>query len=122
VLAGLLGDQPELALVAKAVGGTARIELVEDRLAIVSTVVALRPTVLILPPFDADRTSTAPLILRVRREAPGVAVLVLACHPAGAGQPLLRAVQAGAHVVAGATARELEDVLVGLLRPGSGGA
>jgi hypothetical protein len=115
VVGGLLRGQPELALLAKAASGLATIELVNDRFSVVSRVLASRPGALVLPPFDSDHTSTAPLVLRVRREAPSVAVLVLANHPGGAGQPILRAVQAGAHVLTSPSVAELRAALSGLL-------
>ena len=122
VVAGLLRGQPELTLLTKAASGLAKIELVQDRFALVSTVLATRPGVLVIPPFDADHTSTAPLVLRVRREAPGVAVLVLSNHPGGAGQPMVRAAQAGAHVITLPTATQLHEALTSLLdRPGGSG-
>jgi hypothetical protein len=71
----------------------------------------------VLPPFDSEHTSTAPLVLRVRREAPSVAVLVLSSHPRGAGQPMVRAAQAGAHVITSPTAAELHGALATLLEP-----
>jgi hypothetical protein len=117
VVGGLLRGQPELALLAKATAGVAKIDLVDDRLALVSTLLASRPGALVLPPFDTDHTSTAPLVLRVRREVPGVAVLVLSSHPGGAGQPMLRAAQAGAHVITSPTAAELRAALASLLEP-----
>jgi len=120
IVAGLLRDQPELTLLTKAASGLARIELVDDRLTLVSNVVALRPVALVLPAFDAARVSTAPLVLRLRREVPTVTVILLACQPSGAGQPILRALQAGAHVLAAGTPRDLAEVLAGLLRAREG--
>ena len=117
VVGGLLRGQPELALLQKAAAGIASIELVDDRFALLSTVMATRPGVLVLPPYDSDHTSTAPLVLRMRREVPSVPVLVVSSHPGGAGQPLLRAVQAGAHVIAAPTAAELQAALASLLEP-----
>lgn len=117
VVGGLLRGQAELALLTKAAAGVAKIELVDDRFAIVSTVLANRPGVLVLPPFDFERTSTAPLVLRVRREAPAIAVLVVSSNPGGAGQPMVRAVQAGAHVITSPTAAELHEALSSLLKP-----
>ena len=117
VIGGLLRGQPELALLQKAAVGIATIELVDDRFALLSTVMATRPGVLVLPPYDSDHTSTAPLVLRMRREVPSVPVLVVASHPGGAGQPMLRAVQAGAHVIAAPTAAELHTALASLLEP-----
>ncbi|MDQ3995554.1 MAG: hypothetical protein M3303_00890 [Gemmatimonadota bacterium] len=117
VVGGLLRGQPELALLTKAAAGVAKIQLVDDRFAIVSTVMASRPGVLVLPPFDADHTSTAPLVLRVRREVPDVAVLVLSSHPAGAGQPMVRAIQAGAYVITSPSGVELHAALASLLEP-----
>jgi hypothetical protein len=114
----LLSGQPEHALLLKAAAGAARIELVDDRLAVLSTVLAVRPGALVLPPFDLERTSTAPLVLRARREAPAVAVVVLAAHPAGSGQPLLRAVHAGAMVLTSPTAEQLRQALVEVLAAG----
>ena len=76
-----------------------------------------RPGALVLPPYDSDHTSTAPLVLRMRREVPSVPVLVVASHPGGAGQPMLRAAQAGAHVIAAPTAAELQIALASLLEP-----
>jgi hypothetical protein len=111
----LLRGQPELALLEKAAAGIASIELVDDRFALLSTVMASRPGALVLPPYDNDRTSTAPLVLRMRREIPSVPVLVISSHPAGAGQPMLRAVQAGAHVIAAPSAAELHAALASLL-------
>jgi AmiR/NasT family two-component response regulator len=119
VLGGLLRGQPELALLTKAAAGVATIELVDDRFALVSTVLASRPGVVVVPPFDAEHTSTAPLILRVRREAPAVAVLVLSSHPRGAGQPMVRAAQVGAHVITSPTTTELHEALASLLEPGA---
>ncbi len=116
IVGGLLRDQPELTVLTKAVSGIARLELVDDRVTLVSNVVALRPAALVLPAFDAARVSTAPLVLRLRREVPTVAVILFACQPSGAGQPILRAVQAGAHVVAACAARELGEMLAELLR------
>jgi hypothetical protein len=115
VVGGLLRGQPELSLLAAAALGLATLELVDDRFALLSTIAASKPGVLVVPPFDADRTSTVPLILRVRREAPAVAVLVVSSHPAGAGQPMLRALQAGAHVITSPTPNELHTVLGTLL-------
>jgi hypothetical protein len=115
VIGGLLRGQAELTLLAKAAAGLARIELVDDRFALVSTIQACRPGVLVLPPFDLDHISTAPLVFRVRREAPSVAVLLLSSHPAGAGQPMLRAAQAGAHVITSPTPAELRAALEDLL-------
>ena len=115
VLGGLLRGQPELPVLAKAVQGLARLQSVDDRLALVSSVIAARPAALVLPPFDADRTSTAPLVLRVRREVPEVAVVVVSAWPVGAGQPLLRAAQAGAQVITSPTAAELHAALAALL-------
>lgn len=106
--------QPEMALLLKAAANVARVEPADDRLTVVSTVLTTRPAALVLPPFDATHTSTAPLVLRVRRDAPGVAILVVACHPAGAGQPILRAVQAGALVIPSATVEQVREALVGL--------
>ena len=120
VVGGLLRDQPELTLLTKAASGMARIELVDDRLTLVSNVVALRPAALVLPAFDAARVSTAPLVLRLRREVPAVTVIVLACQPSGAGQPMLRAVQAGAHVLAACTPRDLAQVLTSVLEARKG--
>jgi hypothetical protein len=117
VVGGLLRGQPELALLQKAAAGIASIELVDDRFALLSTVMTTRPGALVLPPYDSDRTSTAPLVLRMRRELPSVPVLVISSHPGGAGQPMLRAVQAGAHVIAGPTAAELQAALASLLEP-----
>jgi MinD superfamily P-loop ATPase len=117
VVGGLLRGQAELTLLTKAAAGVAKIELVDDRFAIVSTVLANRPGVLVLPPFDVERTSTAPLVLRVRREAPAIAVLVVSSNPAGAGQPMVRAAQAGAHVITSPTAAELHQALSSLLKP-----
>jgi hypothetical protein len=117
VVGGLLRGQPELSLLTKAATGVAKIELVDDRFALVSSVLATRPGALVLPPFDTDHTSTTPLVLRVRREAPGVAVLVLSSHPGGAGQPMVRAVQAGAHVITSPTAAQLHEALASLLEP-----
>jgi hypothetical protein len=117
LVGGLLRGQPELALLTKAAAGVAKIELVDDRFALVSTVLASRPGVLVLPPFDGEHTSTAPLVLRVRREAQWVAVLVLSSHPGGAGQPMVRAAQAGAHVITSPTAAELREALATLLEP-----
>ena len=117
VVGGLLRGQPELALLQKAAAGIASIELVDDRFALLSTVMATRPGVLVLPPYDSDHTSTAPLVLRMRREVPSVPVLVVSSHPGGAGQPMLRAVQAGAHVIAAPTAAELQAALASLLEP-----
>jgi hypothetical protein len=68
-----------------------------------------------MPPFDSSRVSTAPLVLRLRREAPDVAVLVVAIRPTGAGQPILRAVQAGAHAVTSPSRSELRAVISRLL-------
>lgn len=116
VVGGLLRGQTELTLLAKAAAGIARIELVDDRFALVSTVQACRPGVLVLPPFDLDHTSTAPLVFRVRREAPSVVVLVLSSHPGGAGQPMLRAAQAGAQVITSPTAAELRATLADFLQ------
>lgn len=121
VVGGLLRGQAELALLTKAAAGVAKIELVDDRFALVSTVLASRPGVLVVPPFDTERTSTAPLVLRVRREAPAVAVLVLSSHPGGAGQPMVRAAQAGAHVITSPTAGELHKALASLLEPQGAG-
>jgi hypothetical protein len=120
VVGGLLRGQPEMAILLKAATNVARVDLVDDRLALVSTVLATRPAALVLPPFDEAHTSTAPLVLRVRRDAPGIAVLVVACHPGGAGQPFLRAVQAGARVIPAATAEQLREALVGLFGPRDG--
>jgi hypothetical protein len=117
VVGGLLRGQPELALLQKAAAGIATIELVDDRFALFSTVMTTRPGALVLPPYDSDRTSTAPLVLRMRREVPSVPVLVISSHPGGAGQPMLRAVQAGAHVIAAPTAAELQAALASLLEP-----
>jgi hypothetical protein len=117
VVGALLRGQPELLLLTKATAGIARIELVDDRYALVSTVQTHRPVAVVVPPFDADHTSTAPLVLRLRREEPDVAVLVLSTHPNGAGQPLLRAAQAGAHVITSPTAAELHAALASLLEP-----
>jgi hypothetical protein len=119
VVAGLLRGQPEAALLAKAVAGMARIRQVDDRFALVSTLLASRPSAVVLPPFDKDRTSMAPLVFRVRREAPGVAVLLLSIHPQGAGQPILRAGQLGARVMTSPTAAELRAELSSLLQPRS---
>jgi len=94
------------------VAGAVRVEFVDERLALLSAVLAFRPGALVLPPFDVRRISTAPLVLRVRREAPAVTVIVLAAHPSGAGQPLLRAVQAGATVLTSRSAEELRETLV----------
>lgn len=121
VVGGLLRGQAELTLLTKAVAGVAKLELVDDRFALVSSVLATRPGVLVLPPFDGEHTSTAPLVLRVRREAPGVAVLVLSSHPRGAGQPIVRAAQAGAHVIMMPTASELHEALASLLAPRGAG-
>jgi hypothetical protein len=99
------------------VSGLARIELVDDRLALVSTVLASRPSALLIPPFDSEHTSTAPLVLRVRREAPGVAVFIVSSHPGGGGQPILRAVQAGAQAIASPTVAELRAALGSFLGP-----
>lgn len=118
VIGGLLRGQSELALLTKAAAGVAKVELVDDRFALVSAVLATRPGVLVLPPFDTEHTSTAPLVLRVRREAAGVAVLVLSSHPGGAGQPMVRSAQAGAHVITMPTAAELHQALASLLEPG----
>jgi hypothetical protein len=116
VVGGLLRGQPELALVVKAAQGLARLDLVDDRLVLVSSVIAARPGALVLPPFDADRTSTAPLVLRMRREAPGIPVVVISGQPRAVGQPLLRAAQAGAQVITAPTAPELHDALAALLK------
>jgi hypothetical protein len=116
VVGGLLRGQPELALLQKAAAGLARIELVEDRYALLSTVLTSRPGALVLPPYDTNRTSTAPLVRRMRREVPSTPVLVISSHPRGAGQPMLRAVQAGAHVIAAPTAAELHAELIRLLQ------
>jgi hypothetical protein len=120
VVGALLSGQVELALLRKASAGVARLEVVDDRLALVSAVLANRPGALVLPPFDAGRTSTAPLVLRVRREAPSVGVLVLTANPAGCGQPLLRAVHAGAVVLTSPTAEQLREALVEILPNGNG--
>ena len=121
-VAALLRGQPELALLSKSALRVARLEQVDDRLAVVATVLATQPGVVVLPPFDVEGTSTFPLVLRVRREAPGVAVLLLATHPSGAGQPLLRAAHAGASVVTSPTSAELREELVTLLgTSGAGG-
>jgi hypothetical protein len=117
VVGGLLRGQPELTLLTKAVARMATVQLVDDRLALVSSVLASRPGALVLPPFDFDHTSTAPLVLRVRREVPDVAVLVLSSHPGGAGQPMVRAAQAGAHLITSPTATELHEALASLLEP-----
>ena len=101
----------------KAAVGVAAVELVDDRFALVSMILATRPGAVVLPPYDREQTSTAPLVLRVRREVPSVAVLVISSHPAGAGQPMLRAAQAGAHVIASPTTAELHAALVSLLGP-----
>jgi len=101
----------------KAAAGVAAIELVDDRFALISRILATRPGAVVLPPYDREHTSTAPLVVRVRREAPTVAVLVISSHPAGAGQPMLRAVQAGAHVIASPTNAELHAALLSLLGP-----
>lgn len=115
IVGALLRGQPELTLLQKAAAGLAKIALVDDRLALVSTIVTIRPGALVLPPYDNDRTSTAPLVVRVRREVPSVAVVIISCHPGGAGQPFLRAVQAGAHVIAAPTLAELRTALAALL-------
>jgi hypothetical protein len=115
IVGGLLRGQPELQLLTEAAAGVARLELVDDRFALVSALLASRPDALVVPPFDADRTSTAPLVLRVRREVPDLAVVILSSHPAGAGQPMLRAAQAGAHVITSPTATELQAALNTLL-------
>jgi hypothetical protein len=113
--------QPELTLLQKAAAGVANVELVDDRFALVSTILARHPGAVVLPPYDAERTSTAPLVVRVRREAPTVALIVISTHPGGAGQPMLRAVQAGAHVIAAPTAAELRTALATLLAANSAG-
>ncbi len=115
VVGAMLRGQPELRLLTEAVAGVARLELVDDRFALVPSVAACRPGVLVLLPFDADRTSTVPLVLRVRREVPGAAILVLSSHPAGAGQPILRAAQAGAHILTSPTAADLNAAITALL-------
>ena len=117
VIGALLRGQPELTLLKKAAAGMATIQLVDDRFALLSTILATRPAALVLPPYDEKRTSTAPLVLRVRREAPQVEVLVISTHPAGAGRPMLRSAQAGARVIASPTAAELQATLVELLEP-----
>jgi hypothetical protein len=117
VVGGLLRGQPELALLAKAATGIARVELVDDRLGVVSAVQANRPGLVVLPPFDTQKTSTAPLVFRVRREVPAVPVLILSLHPSGAGQPMLRAAQSGAHVITLPTPAELHEALADLLQP-----
>jgi hypothetical protein len=99
----------------------ARLELVDDRLALVSTVLSAHPAAVVMPPFDAAHVSTAPLVLRLRREAPGVAVLVVAANPAGAGQPILRAVQAGARTFTCPTVAELRDAVRSLPESKSAG-
>jgi hypothetical protein len=116
ILGALLRGQPEQALLIRAAAGMARLKLVNDRVTLVTTILSYRPHALVLPPFDADRTTTAPLVLRVRREAPEIAVLVLSSHPAGAGQPLLRAAQAGAHILTSASAAELHTALASLFQ------
>ncbi len=121
VIAGLMRGQPELTLLQKAAAGVANVELVDDRFALVSTILARHPGAVVLPPYDAERTSTAPLVVRVRREAPTVALIVISTHPGGAGQPMLRAVQAGAHVIAAPTAAELRTALATLLAANSAG-
>jgi hypothetical protein len=120
IVGGLLRGQPELRLLTEAAAGVARLEIVDDRFALVSSLLTSRPDALVVPPFDADHTSTAPLVLRVRREAPDVAVVILSSHPAGAGQPMLRAAQAGAHVITSPTAAELQAVLSTLLESQAG--
>jgi MinD superfamily P-loop ATPase len=115
VIGALLRGQTELGLLVKAAAGVAHLELVNDRFALVTTVLASRPDALVLPPFDTDRTSTAPLVLRVRREVPDVAVVILSSHPGGAGQPMVRAIQAGAYVITSPTAAELHAALSALL-------
>jgi hypothetical protein len=115
VLGALLRGQPELRLVTEAVAGLARLELVDQRLAVVSTALRRRPGALVVAPFDSARVSTVPLVLRLRREAPDVAVLVVSNFPAGAGQPILRAVQAGAHAVTSPSNTELRAVISSLL-------
>jgi MinD superfamily P-loop ATPase len=102
-------------LLQKAAAGVARVDLVDDRFALVSTLLATRPGALVLPPYDTEHTSTAPLVLRVRREVPSVTVLVISSQPAGAGQPMVRAVQAGAHVIASPTTAQLHAALASLL-------
>ena len=115
VLGALLRGQPELRLLADAVAGLARLQLVDQRLAVVSTVLRQRPATVVVAPFDSARVSTAPLVVRLRREAPDVAVLVVSSFPAGAGQPILRAVQAGAHAVTSPSDTELRAVISSLL-------
>jgi hypothetical protein len=114
-MGALLRGQPELTLLKKAAVGMAEIQLVDDRFSLVSTILTARPAALVLPPYDEHRTSTAPLVLRVRREAPQVEVLVISSHPGGAGRPMLRSVQAGAHVIASPTTAELHTALAKLL-------
>jgi hypothetical protein len=117
VIGALLRGQPELTLLRKAAAGIATIELVDDRFALVATILARRPAAIVLPPYDDRRTSTAPLVLRVRREAPQVEVIVIASHPTGAGQPMLRSAKAGARVITSPTTAELQTILAALLEP-----
>lgn len=107
VLAALLGDSAEAALVRRSDDGALRLRRHGRRATLLARLRLARPDLLIVPLADTRRVPTVPLIALCRSEFPEMSVLVLSAGTPSRGSALLEAVRMGAAVLVAPDAQEL---------------
>lgn len=111
VLAALLGDTPETAVLHRAVRPPALLSVVETRAGVLAALHEQTHDVIVFPVQDQDRLPTAPLIRMCLRQQPGSTVLVLCAAPPSRSGALLAAARAGAQVLVTPTAVDISSAL-----------
>jgi AraC-like DNA-binding protein len=107
VLGVLLRHRSERSLLVDWPRDGPQLVFVDNRLDVMRAMRRLDVRVVVLPPFDEFGVPTAPLIERLSRELPDVAIVLVTLHPHGSGIALLAAVRAGARPLVSPTAESL---------------
>jgi AraC-like DNA-binding protein len=119
VLAACLGKGPERALLVEMGAHDAGLALtfVESRVALIRHARAIRPRVVLLPVRDTSGVPSAPLIMRLREQAPNVRILILVM-PEASQAGLAEAIRAGGEATVLGGEAELRSVLYRTNDPG----
>lgn len=104
---------PDYSLLASLAGDVGALAFTEDRSALDSRVLGVGPAAVLFPPVDVNGLTCAPLIARVRDEAPDVPVIVLV-SPLRARVGLAESIRAGAEPATCRSRSELTSLIEGL--------
>jgi len=120
VLAALLEDMPEAALLAEAAGDALQLTHEPSRLAVLSRLRMGAFDAVVFPVVDGQGLPTAPLIEQCAVEHSRTALFAICCTPPRRANALLAAARAGARVVVSPSASELAVLLGDSPSPNAG--